>query len=234
MEFNMIIKKRLMLEFRDYRVTLATSLMFSFLCASFAHSGKVITSNVHHDNGRFTVHSNMLVHLHASHVRKILTDFENLPRINANIKGVNMLAPSPDNAIRMRVESQVCALFVCLDYSWVQEVSILPSGDIITHFDPALSDFREGWVRYQLVSEGAHTRLITDAELVPDFWFPPLIGPILIKAKLRSEALEAATGIEAATPHNRRVVPSGERWFGMSDNGLQRRATESFLQTEDL
>jgi hypothetical protein len=212
-EFNMIITKKLKSEFRDYRIILATSMMFSLICANYAHSGEVITSNVHHDNGRFTVHSNMLVHLHASYVRKILTDFENLPRINANIKGVNMLAPSPEKAIRMRVESEVCALLVCLDYSWVQEVSILPSGDIITHFDPALSDFREGWVRYQLVSEGAHTRLITDAVLVPDFWFPPLIGPILIKGKLRSEALEAASRIEATTPHNRRVIPNGERRF---------------------
>ena len=59
-----------------------------------------------------------------------------------------------------------------------------------------MSDFREGWVRYRLLAEGEHTQLITDAMLVPNFWFPPLVGTMLIKGKLSSEALEAATGTE--------------------------------------
>ncbi len=221
-------------KFCDYQIISATLLMYFFFCPSFAHSGEVITSNVQHENGRFTVHSNMLIHLPASHVRKILTNFENLPRINKNIKSVNMLVPSRDGAIRMRLKSEVCALLVCLNYRWVQEVTILPSGDIVTHFDPALSDFREGWVRYQILPEGGHTRLITDAVLVPDFWFPPLIGPMLIKGKLRSETLETATRIEAATPRMRRDVPSGERRLVISNNSPQNREMETIAQTEGL
>ena len=217
----------------DYRIPLVTLLTCSIFCPSFVHSGEVITSSVQHDDGRFTVHSDLLVHLPASHVRKILTNFENLPRINENIKGVNMLASSRDGVIRMRVEAEVCALFVCLDYRWVQEVTILTSGDIVTHFDPVRSDFREGWIRYQLLPEGGHTRLITDAVLVPDFWFPPLIGPMIIKSKLRSEALEATTGIEAVTPHTKLNDPSGSQQLIMSDNGPQRRMAGMIGHTED-
>lgn len=182
--------------FIDQRI-LVIVLLVAFTWPISVNAGEVVNSDVQHDNGRFTVHSSVLVYRSTDDVRRILTDFKNLSHINTSIKNVDMLAPSRNGILRMRVKSEVCALFICLNYKWVQEVTILPSGDIVTRFDPAMSDFREGWVRYRLLADGEHTRLITDAVLVPDFWFPPIIGTMLIKGKLSSEALEAATGIEA-------------------------------------
>ncbi len=196
MELDMMIASRLDWNvFIDQRI-IVTVLLIAFYWPVSAYAGEVMTSDVEHHNGRFTVHSSVIVYRPADDVRTILTDFKNLSHINTSIKNVDILAPSQNGTLRMRVKSEVCALFVCLNYRWVQEVTILPSGDIVTRFDPAMSDFREGWVRYRLLAEGDHTRLITDAVLVPNFWFPPLIGTMLIKGKLSSEALEAATGIE--------------------------------------
>ena len=218
-----MIAKRFRLEFQNYRVAFVILLLVALSCPPFVHAGELTTSDVQHHNGRFTVHSSMLVRLPVSQVRKILTDFENLPRINSNIKTVNMLAPSRQGMMRMQLKSEVCALFICLDYRWVQEVNLLPSGDIVTHFDPALSDFREGWVRYQLLSEGRYTRLITDAILVPDFWFPPLIGPMLVKSKLRNEALDTVMGIETLSPNRNSVAPVRASRFVVSANTSRQR-----------
>ena len=35
-----------------------------------------------------------------------------------------------------------------------------------------------------------------EADIIPEFWFPPVIGPLLIMNKLRNEALETAKGVE--------------------------------------
>jgi hypothetical protein len=164
--------------------------------ANRAQSGEVIEATVKHYKGHFTIHTNILIQVPVAQARAILTRFENLPKVNNGISKVEILQRSDSGQERMRVESQVCMMFFCLDYHWVQEVEILPSGDIITRIDPALSDFREGWVRYQLLPEDSQTRLIMDADIVPDFWFPPLIGPLIIKSKLRDEALETAMGVE--------------------------------------
>ena len=87
----------------------------------------------------------------------------------------------------------------------VQEAETLASGDIMTVIDPSMSDFREGRVRYRLLPEDEDsTRLVTDALVVPDFWFPPLIGPALIKRKLRDEALDTALGVERIAAQDKR------------------------------
>jgi hypothetical protein len=162
----------------------------------WVQAGEVVATKIDHDDGRFRVHSDMLLNIPVSEVRLLLGDFRNLPSINNDIKNVEFFPDSLQGHQRMRIQSEVCALMVCLDYNWVQEVRVSTQNEIFTRFDPTLSDFRMGWVRYRFRREGSSTRLIMDAELEPDFWFPPVIGPMLIKSKLRDEALETALGIE--------------------------------------
>lgn len=76
--------------------------------------------------------------------------------------------------------------------------------------DPSLSDFQEGWVHYRLRAENQHTRLLMDAELVPDFWFPPIVGALLIKRKLQNEALETAFGIERLAKRRANLLAAGQ------------------------
>lgn len=163
-------------------------------CSTLA--GEVLNAIVEHDAGRFTIYSDIRIQVPSEQVRTILTHYENLPRVNGGIKSVEILQRRADGSTRMRVAAGVCILFVCRDYHWVQEVTILPSGDILTVIDPRESTFREGQVRYQILPDGDDTRLVTDADLVPDVWFPPVIGPWLIKHKLYSETLETAEGVE--------------------------------------
>lgn len=139
-------------------------------------------------------HSEVLVQLPPSRVRIILTDFENLAQINESLKRVHILGHGDNDGVRMRAITRICILFICRNFTWIQEVRTLPSGDIVAVIEEG--DFREGRVRWRLLSENGHTRLLFNADLVPDFWFPPIIGPWLIKRKLQDEALETAQGIE--------------------------------------
>jgi len=167
-----------------------------------AVAAELLESEVSHRDGRFTVYAEVLVRVPESRVRRLLGEYRQLPRLNDGIHRVTLLSPDARGNVRMAVDSELCVLLFCLDYHWVQRVETLPSGDILTTMEPDLSDFREGVVRYRLRPEAGATRLGTRASLVPDFWFPPGIGPWLIKRKLREEVLETALGIErlAAEP----------------------------------
>jgi hypothetical protein len=128
-------------------------------------------------------------------VRAILTDYEGLPRVNPGIKKVELL-DSAGTGARMRVTSGVCMLLICLDYTWVQNVTTSPAGDVVAVVDGTEGDFREGRARWRFRADAARTRLVFDGYVVPSFWFPPLLGPWLIKRKLLEEALETAVGVE--------------------------------------
>ncbi len=154
---------------------------------------------IDHADGRYIIHANIVIAAPLPQVKTVLTDFGNLSELNPNIKTVEILDNGDADQIRMQIKSETCILFFCIDYQWVQETRILASNDIITHFDASLSDFHEGWVRYRLLAEEKQTRLITDADLVPSFWVPPLLGPALIKNALRQESLAIALRIEQLT-----------------------------------
>jgi hypothetical protein len=76
------------------------------------------------------------------------------------------------------------------------------NGDILTLADPAASDFRHARELWQLQPHAGGTRLTYQAEFEPAFFVPPLIGPWLIKARLRSELEDIAARLEqlAANP----------------------------------
>ncbi len=161
-----------------------------------AVAGKVINAKIEHHDGHFSAYTELLIYVSEPRVRAILTRYENLPRVNPGIQAVRILRRGPGDQVRMKVDASGCILFVCLDYSWVQDARTLPSGDILTVMDPTQSDFHQGRVLYRMVPRDDYTELTMDAEVVPSFWFPPLIGPWLIKQKLRNEALETADAIE--------------------------------------
>jgi hypothetical protein len=171
-------------------------LALGWVCANPAIAGEIISADIDNEGERFTARSELIIHVPEPRVREILTRYENLPLINDGIKDVDIMERNGANHARMRVNASSCILFICRDYSWVQDANILPSGDIETVMDPTISDFKEGRVTYRLHPHNGDTLLVMEADIIPEFWFPPVIGPLLIMNKLRNEALETAQGVE--------------------------------------
>lgn len=171
-------------------------LMLGLMVYQVSPAAEPVVSAVERAGERFVLHSQVLIGLPPEQVRTILTRYENLPRINAGIKRVRILERNGRDRVRMQVLAGVCILMFCREYKWVQDVDTLPNGDVVAIMDPAESDFREGRARWQFLAENGCTRLVSDAVLVPDFWYPPLLGPWLIERNLTREALETALGVE--------------------------------------
>ena len=61
---------------------------------------------------------------------------------------------------------------------------------------PDDNNFHFGWAQLHIRTLENKTQVELNAELIPAFWIPPLIGPLIIKHKLRQEAWETLHNME--------------------------------------
>jgi hypothetical protein len=181
---------------------LAWLLLAAFGLPLATQSAEVLDSSVKQQHGRYMMHSESVVQAPVSRVRALLMDYENFLRLNPDIKRVEPMEQLDDGGTRMGVSSSFCIATVCLHFDWVQDVRLLPSGDITVTIVPDRGDFRQGNSRWRLFPNGGSTRLIFDADLTPNQWFPPVIGPWMMKQKLYEEASEIAHGLERMAMSN--------------------------------
>ena len=180
----------------------------ALLWSSVAASGsEVYTAAASHQSGSFFVEVDALVGVDVAQTRALLTDYNNLGRVNPAIRESEILLTREPGDYRVRTLTRACVWFYCKHIEQVQDVIESQDGSITAVVVPELSDFRHGYARVNLWQEPGGTRILIRSEVEPDFWIPPLIGPWLIKRKLLSEALETAENLErvakkAPIPHN--------------------------------
>ena len=129
----------------------------------------------------------------------VFADFHNLPKINDAVEAATPL-PSPQAGVeRWHTRVRVCVAFFCTHLEQVQDVRRAQDSSgyrLDASVIPEMSNLRYGQADWQLAACGAQTCLSFNAELEPDFWVPPLLGPWLIERALRREAHVTAAGIE--------------------------------------
>ncbi|MGZ4999000.1 MAG: SRPBCC family protein [Methylomonas sp.] len=167
-----------------------------------AHGAQVLISSATHENERYILHTETIVSVPVQKVRSLILDYKNFPRLNADIKRVEAMGRLDDGGIRMGVRSSVCILSICQHFEWVQDIRILPDGDIIMTIVPGHGDFRRGNGRWRLFPTDGGTRLIFDLDLTPKGWVPPIFGPWVMERKLTENAFEFAHGLETMANSN--------------------------------
>lgn len=101
---------------------------------------------------------------------------------------------------------QACFLLFCVNPSIEQEITRSDDFTLVTRIDPARSDFDYGRSVWQLAKVGGgNTRVLLHAVMVPSFWVPPVIGPWVLKRKLRLMAVEAGEQLERLAGGEQRV-----------------------------
>ncbi len=68
---------------------------------------------------------------------------------------------------------------------------------------PERSEMREGWATWDIEADGGGTLVRYVAEVEPKFWIPPVIGPLIIKAALRSRDFGRPGGWRPWPPDDR-------------------------------
>ena len=159
-------------------------------------AGEVLLAHAGHDHGLYSVEVDMRLDAPRAHVWRVLTDYQQLYRLNEAIVLSEVMLPNAQGLPRVRVITRACVYFFCKTIIQVQDVREQAPHRLMATVLPEMSHFQHGVANAQLWEEGAQTRLRIVAEVIPDFWVPPIIGPWLIARKLRTEAMETLHTLE--------------------------------------
>jgi hypothetical protein len=169
----------------------------------------VIETDIRHDHGTYTVKFDVRVNGDAGRIRTLFTDYRHEYDLSDTIVERKLLHTNGDGSVRVRIVMRGCVLIFCQTAKKVMDVQFPNGSEVLAQIDPHESDFRLGRERWRFLAEGETTRIQYDAELVPDFFIPPLIGPWLIKRRMAEELEASAVRIEALARTNE--PPS---WYG--------------------
>ena len=130
------------------------------------------------------------------YVYRVLTDYVHLHRLHPSIIQSDIL-PSPGAGIvRVRTRILDCILIFCMDLDRVEDISELPPYHVHATIVPSMCNFRSGKADWRIEDMGGRSRLVYEAQMKPDFTVIPVIGPYLIKRKLRDEMTSSLGKIE--------------------------------------
>lgn len=162
-----------------------------------ALASEVLQSSIHFE-GR-TYHYRFAVDIEAplENVHAVVTDYDNLQRINNDVVQSLVLERYDEHHLKRRMWINHCLLMFCFDLYFVENVDLLDDGRIRTTIIPEESNFTEGQSVWRLESLTATTtRISVEANQTPDFWIPPVIGPLVFKRAFVREVRETGRNIE--------------------------------------
>lgn len=163
-----------------------------------SEAGTVRNSDVRYGDGVYSVEMDMEIEADIDAVRTIITDYAGIHRVSNLLTESSLVEAPEEDGIRRRLVSKICILFFCVESEIVEDVEEVGRDTVLTTVVPELSDFLSGNSRWHIQNlDQEHSLLRFRYDMEPDFWIPPVIGPLLIKRKLLREAEDTIEMIEA-------------------------------------
>jgi len=147
--------------------------------------------------GRYRLVSEIRLDAPADGVFEVLSDYEGFPRLSSVFEEGRVLEPVENGRGLVYLRMKGCVLFFCRQVELVESLQVDPPREITAVIDPSRSDLDFGRATWTVIPEDNGCRVQYELEMDPDFWIPPLIGPLVVEAALRSRGLRAARRIEA-------------------------------------
>jgi hypothetical protein len=137
-------------------------------------------------------------------VRRLITDYENLDRINDDVVESRLIEEYDESHFKRHLRLKYCLIVFCFDLVFVEHIEHLPNGDVVARIIPEESNFHRGWSTWRLKSlSDNQTRITVEADQVLNFWIPPFIGPFVIKRLFLKKVRETVENIERIAKRGR-------------------------------
>lgn len=131
------------------------------------------------------------------HMYAVLLDWDLSTEFSSVVVESRNLAPDEQGRPRYYTRNEACVAFFCKSFEREGVIEHEPYKFIEAAVYPEKSDFHFSNERWTFREEGDGTVVIYDIEFSPKFFVPPLIGPYMIKRKLKSGSGDAIDRIEA-------------------------------------
>jgi len=147
--------------------------------------------------GRYIMHSEVWFAADIEAIFAVFLDWDLSPKFSSAIVDARNVEPDASGRQRFYVRNRGCILFFCVSVERNGFVEHDPHKIIRATIDPAVSDFYLSNESWRFHKEGTGTVVAYSLEFEPKFWVPPVIGPYVIKRKLREDGGGAFNRIEA-------------------------------------
>ena len=166
------------------------------LVPAMATATEIVQTDVTQDHGQYRIVFEVLLDANADKVRQYMTDYAHLDRLSDTVIADQVLGKQKNGLERIKLVLHSCIFIFCKTMTEVEDVAVRPDGDIVTTVVPEQSDFSLATEHWQILPEQNQTRIKYDAVRVPRFFIPPIIGPLIVKAKIRKELATSAMRLE--------------------------------------
>ena len=134
--------------------------------------------SVQRSGASFTVDVAMFTPVPPALAWAVLTDFDHMGSFVPNLSSSQVLERS-DTLLKVAQKGVARYGLFSANFESVREISLSPQREIRAH--NVSGNVKSMDSVMQLQAEGSGTRLHYHAEVIPGFWFPPLIGPSLVR-----------------------------------------------------
>jgi hypothetical protein len=171
-------------------------------CALAALAPPLPASTIEHAEFRYADHAyhyrfTARLEARADAVRRVMTNFDALARINDDIIVSRVLATYDAQHVKRQLLMKHCLLVFCFDLDFVEQIEFRDDGDIVTTIVPGEGNFRRGETVWRIEGiEGGGTRVTSSSMQEPAFFIPPVIGPLLMKRSFLREIAETTRRLE--------------------------------------
>lgn len=181
---------------------LQITFIFCYLFPSIAVAATLTNVNVEQKGNNYIVHVESLINANINEVKRLITDYENLPLINPYLKQSKITFVAKDGRKTVSMLTKACILLICYKIRHVQVFQLIGSDMVYGRVIPEKSDFKNGWTRWIIrknINQNksiAGTQVILDGEMTPDFFILPVIGPYHLKKKILEIATTTINNLE--------------------------------------
>ncbi|MEM7304314.1 MAG: SRPBCC family protein [Pseudomonadota bacterium] len=173
--------------------------LLCFASTGFANTEDFYVDIQHQPGNIYVFELSFLVNATPEKVLHVLTDYENLHRLNSSIRSSRILDFEQPGITRVEVVARNCILFFCKTLTRVEDVRVDDNLNLEATLVPELSNFKSGETFWTFTELEGKTRVTMQGQMVPDFWVPPLIGPHTIMKRLRQQMRQAADKLNELT-----------------------------------
>ena len=169
--------------------------MIAFPVCAGAATLREIT--VDHVNDAYVMRSEVWFDVSIERIYGLLLDWDQSSKFSSVIVESRNLEPGPDGRARYYSHTRGCLWFFCKSFERYGFVEHQPFEFIRASVDPKKSDFEVSDERWEFREEADGTVVVYAFRMKPKFFIPPLIGPAILKRKLKNGGVNAIDRIEA-------------------------------------
>ncbi len=146
---------------------------------------------------RYVMHSEVWFAVGIEPLYAVFLDWNISAQFSSAIVESREIEPDASGRRQFYTRNRGCVWFFCKSFERSGYVEDEPFAFIRATANPDVSDFHLSRETWRFRTDGTGTIVTYDLEFEPKFWIPPVIGPYVIKRKLRRDGGGAIDRIEA-------------------------------------